>query len=68
MFGWADVREQARTRPVITTCRAKWEGGHFDGTERERLELLMQAAELGAERHRHWHWHWHCHCQGLGSY
>ena len=38
-----------RTRPVILTCRAKWEGGGFDGSEAERKALLRQALELGAE-------------------
>jgi 3-dehydroquinate dehydratase/shikimate dehydrogenase len=39
----------ARRRPVIVTCRARWEGGLFDGSEEERLKLLVQAAEAGAE-------------------
>ena len=38
-----------RTRPVIVTCRARWEGGFFDGSEDERLRLLEQAWLLGAE-------------------
>jgi 3-dehydroquinate dehydratase/shikimate dehydrogenase len=38
-----------RTRPVIVTLRAKWEGGFFDGPEETRLKLLAQAIELGAE-------------------
>ncbi|MFO1322422.1 MAG: shikimate dehydrogenase, partial [Burkholderiales bacterium] len=38
-----------RTRPVILTCRASWEGGRFQGSEPERKSLLRQALELGAE-------------------
>jgi 3-dehydroquinate dehydratase/shikimate dehydrogenase len=38
-----------RRRPVIVTCRAAWEGGHFKGTEEERRNLLSQAVALGAE-------------------
>jgi 3-dehydroquinate dehydratase/shikimate dehydrogenase len=38
-----------RTRPVIVTCRARWEGGFFDGAEEERLRLLEQAWRQGAE-------------------
>ena len=38
-----------RTRPVIVTCRARWEGGHFRGSEEERLALLHKAWIAGAE-------------------
>src|SRR5688500_17831963 len=38
-----------RTRPVVVTCRARWEGGHFTGSEEERLRLLTEAWELGAD-------------------
>ncbi len=38
-----------RTRPVIITCRAAWEGGQFDGSETERLAILADAIRLGAE-------------------
>jgi 3-dehydroquinate dehydratase/shikimate dehydrogenase len=38
-----------RRRPVVITCRASWEGGHFNGSEEERLALLARAWELGAE-------------------
>jgi len=38
-----------RTRPVLVTCRAAWEGGHFQGPEEERLRLLAEAWSLGAE-------------------
>jgi len=38
-----------RTKPVIATCRAAWEGGQFDGSETERLRILADAIRLGAE-------------------
>lgn len=38
-----------RTRPVLVTCRAAWEGGHFRGSEEERIRLLSDAWSLGAE-------------------
>ena len=38
-----------RTTPVVVTCRAAWEGGHFRGSEDERLRLLHQAWVAGAE-------------------
>lgn len=38
-----------RTRPVIVTCRAAWEGGRFAGAEEERLRLLLDAWDRGAE-------------------
>jgi 3-dehydroquinate dehydratase/shikimate dehydrogenase len=38
-----------RTQPVILTCRPRWEGGRFDGSEEERERILMTAYELGAE-------------------
>ncbi|HXE80277.1 MAG TPA: type I 3-dehydroquinate dehydratase [Vicinamibacterales bacterium] len=38
-----------RTRPVLVTCRASWEGGGFRGSEEERIALLTQAWSLGAE-------------------
>ncbi len=34
---------------VIVTCRAAWEGGHFRGSEEERLRLLEQAWTAGAD-------------------
>ena len=34
---------------MIVTCRAAWEGGRFDGAEADRLRILTQAAQLGAE-------------------
>jgi 3-dehydroquinate dehydratase/shikimate dehydrogenase len=38
-----------RRRPVIVTCRPRWEGGGFDGSEAERLAILSHAVALGAE-------------------
>jgi 3-dehydroquinate dehydratase/shikimate dehydrogenase len=38
-----------RKLPVIFTCRAAWEGGHFAGSEGERLAILGEAIRLGAE-------------------
>lgn len=38
-----------RRRPVIVTCRPRWEGGRFAGSEEERQRLLEEAYELGAE-------------------
>ena len=40
---------EGRTKPVILTCRAAWEGGGFAGSEDERRALLRQALDLGAE-------------------
>src|SRR5438105_3318816 len=38
-----------RPRPVLVTCRARAEGGLFQGSEEARLEVLRRAAALGAE-------------------
>jgi len=38
-----------RRWPVIFTCRARWEGGRFDGSEEERRAILEQALALDAE-------------------
>jgi 3-dehydroquinate dehydratase/shikimate dehydrogenase len=38
-----------RRLPVVVTCRPKWEGGHFQGSEDERRRLLLDAQRLGAE-------------------
>lgn len=38
-----------RRVPAVVTCRAKWEGGRFDGTEEERKAILTRALDLGAE-------------------
>jgi 3-dehydroquinate dehydratase/shikimate dehydrogenase len=40
---------EGRTRPVIVTCRASWEGGAFTGDEASRLAVLQRAIDLGAE-------------------
>jgi 3-dehydroquinate dehydratase / shikimate dehydrogenase len=40
---------QGRRGPVVVTCRAAWEGGHFKGTEEARLGLLEQAWRAGAD-------------------
>src|SRR5262249_13933688 len=40
---------EGRRRPVIVTCRARWEGGGFQGSEEERLRILQAALEGGAE-------------------
>ena len=46
-----DVRAalQGRSRPVLVTCRAAWEGGRFDGSEDDRLQILGDAIRGGAE-------------------
>ena len=38
-----------RRTPVVVTCRAKFEGGGFQGSERERLAILQSAIAQGAE-------------------
>jgi 3-dehydroquinate dehydratase/shikimate dehydrogenase len=38
-----------RRRPAIVTCRPKWEGGRFAGSEEERRKILAEALSLGAE-------------------
>ena len=38
-----------RRTPVVLTCRAKWEGGAFQGSEIERSAILRLGLELGAE-------------------
>jgi 3-dehydroquinate dehydratase/shikimate dehydrogenase len=40
---------EGRRCPVIVTCRAAWEGGHFTGSEEERRRILEQAVAAGAE-------------------
>ncbi|XP_031485763.1 bifunctional 3-dehydroquinate dehydratase/shikimate dehydrogenase, chloroplastic-like isoform X2 [Nymphaea colorata] len=35
--------------PVLVTYRPKWEGGHFEGSEYERLETLRLAMNFGAD-------------------
>jgi 3-dehydroquinate dehydratase/shikimate dehydrogenase len=38
-----------RRLPVVFTCRPRWEGGGFDGSEEERKRILRDAQKLGAE-------------------
>ena len=38
-----------RRTPVIVTCRARTEGGKFEGSESERLQILTEALRQGAE-------------------
>jgi len=38
-----------RRIPVLVTCRPRWEGGGFDGSEEERKSVLQRASALGAE-------------------
>jgi 3-dehydroquinate dehydratase/shikimate dehydrogenase len=45
----ADAAMAGRSRPVVVTCRAAWEGGRFQGSEAERLAILTRALELGAD-------------------
>lgn len=33
--------------PTIVTNRPKWEGGYFEGSEEERIDLLLDAADSG---------------------
>ena len=40
---------EGRRLPVIVTCRPRWEGGSFAGSEEERHRLLAGAIELGAD-------------------
>ena len=40
---------EGRARPVVVTCRARWEGGRFEGSEEERKAILTRALVLGAE-------------------
>ncbi len=35
--------------PLIATCRPRWEGGYFKGSEEERQMLLLTAVKAGAE-------------------
>jgi 3-dehydroquinate dehydratase/shikimate dehydrogenase len=40
---------EGRNKPVIVTCRASWEGGHFSGSEADRRQILESALSHGAE-------------------
>ncbi len=43
------VLDLPRTVPVVATCRAAAQGGLFEGEEPNRLELLVTAAQAGAD-------------------
>ena len=45
--GWKDLLK--KEIPVIATNRSQKEGGHFEGKERERIEILREAMENGAD-------------------
>lgn len=38
----------ALDRPLLFTCRPRWEGGLYEGGEEARIDLLIRAADLGA--------------------
>ena len=38
-----------RRTPVVVTCRARWQGGSFVGSEEERKQILCEALTLGAD-------------------
>ena len=38
-----------RPCPIVVTCRPAWEGGHFQGSEEERRQVLARAHQLGAD-------------------
>jgi 3-dehydroquinate dehydratase / shikimate dehydrogenase len=40
---------EGRRTPVVLTCRARWEGGLFEGSEEERHRILQTALDLGAD-------------------
>src|SRR5919204_1087287 len=40
---------EGRKTPVVVTCRPAWEGGQFRGSEEERLRILKEALDAGAE-------------------
>jgi 3-dehydroquinate dehydratase/shikimate dehydrogenase len=40
---------KGRRTPAVATCRPRWEGGRFDGSEEERRRILASAFEHGAE-------------------
>jgi 3-dehydroquinate dehydratase / shikimate dehydrogenase len=44
-----DAALAGRRGPVVVTCRARWEGGQFAGSEEERMRLLAAALDGGAE-------------------
>ena len=40
---------RATDKPLLFTCRPKWEGGTFDGEEKERQRILEEAVGTGAD-------------------
>jgi 3-dehydroquinate dehydratase/shikimate dehydrogenase len=40
---------EGRRKPVVVTCRPRWEGGRFSGSEEERHRILAEAVSRGAE-------------------
>ncbi|MHC4454174.1 MAG: type I 3-dehydroquinate dehydratase, partial [Planctomycetota bacterium] len=40
---------KSKTKPIIVTNRPKREGGNFEGSEKDRLNLLQKATKLGAD-------------------
>lgn len=40
---------RATGKPLLFTCRPQWEGGRFEGSEDERLDVLRQAIAGGAD-------------------
>lgn len=40
---------QATGKPLLFTCRPKWEGGLYAGKEEDRLAMLQQAIAAGAD-------------------
>jgi len=44
-----EILLNGRPLPALVTYRPKWEGGHFEGDEKLRYEVLCRAMELGAE-------------------
>ncbi len=51
MMAWVDVSHLSTETPIpaIFTCRPPHEGGHFQGSEKDRLEILKDALKTG-----HW--------------
>jgi 3-dehydroquinate dehydratase / shikimate dehydrogenase len=44
-----DLLFRIKRRPVIFTLRSRQEGGAYAGSERQRLETILQAAQCGAD-------------------
>jgi len=43
------VIRRATDRPLLFTCRPRWEGGMYEGGEEQRLQVLEQAVAAGAD-------------------